>query len=150
MKSTTKFYIANAFSPSMLGGINYEVLFEFFSPNEFPWAENEEHALLEWINRYTYDDTPKEFLVKTEEKTIVSCVGHKDTAQVFSSVLDIHVPVNRISVTLNAGDFMLIGTPKDSDGKQVRLPEGATTIPDGVQIGWCLAHIPVEYPEMET
>jgi hypothetical protein len=149
MKSSPKFYVSNAFSPSMLGGINYEVMFEFFQPEEEADWGHPGMSFIHWLYRVTDGDIPPELLgIKVRKPTMVSCVGHKDTAQVFSSVLGTHVPVNRISVTLNAGDFMLIGTPKDLDGKQVRLPEGATTLPDGVQIGWCLAHIPVEYPAL--
>ena len=136
MKSSPKFYISNAFSPSMLGGINYEVMFEFFDPENPIKGEFGITPLDAWVCSIT-----EQYLWEYwKDDTVVSCVGHKDTAAVFSVAVEEEVPVNRIPVTLNAGDFMLIGTPTE------RLPEGTTQLPEGVEIRWCLAHIPVEYP----
>lgn len=96
------FYVANAFSVGML--VQSESLhFEFL----------EEGAV----------SVPSSF---------VSCVGHKDTAAVFSSLLGTEVPMNRVSVTLLKGDEILVGTPNQ------RLPEGATELPEGAHISWVL------------
>lgn len=54
-----------------------------------------------------------------------SCVGHVDTAAVLG------VPMNRINVTLEKGDTVLVGQLVGG-----RLPEGATTLPEGFQITW--------------
>lgn len=60
-----------------------------------------------------------------------SCVGHADTAAVFSSVLGLDVPCNRVNVTLWPGDLLLVGQLTGG-----RLPEGANSLPDGFQIAW--------------
>lgn len=51
----------------------------------------------------------------------VSGVGHADTAAVFSSELGLPVECNRMSVTLQPGDRVLVGQYTGP-----RLPEGAT------------------------
>ena len=60
-----------------------------------------------------------------------SAVGHVETATVFSEQLGIAVPVNRTTVSLSAGDVAIIGQYRGP-----RLPEGATTLPDGATIKW--------------
>jgi len=52
------------------------------------------------------------------EKGLESAVGHEATAQVFSEVLGVAVPANRVQVTLSRGDFALLGS------LNARLPEG--------------------------
>lgn len=51
---------------------------------------------------------------------IESVVGHADTASVLG------VPCNRVSVTLNKGDSMIVAQLMGG-----RLPEGSTTLPEG-------------------
>ena len=60
-----------------------------------------------------------------------SAVGHADTAAVFSSVLGVEIPCNRVTVTLREGDTALVGQYSGP-----RLPEGATTLPEGAAIKW--------------
>lgn len=60
-----------------------------------------------------------------------SAVGHADTASVFSEVLGLDVPAERISVSLSEGDCAVIGQYRGP-----RLPEGATTLPEGATIVW--------------
>ena len=60
-----------------------------------------------------------------------SAVGHADTARVFESVLGTLVPCNRTNVTLDRGDVVLVGQYRGP-----RLPEGATTLPEGATIQW--------------
>ena len=62
-----------------------------------------------------------------------SGVGHADTAAVFSSQLGVTVPMNRITVALKKGDVVLVGQYRGP-----RMPEGATTLPEGASIVWCL------------
>jgi hypothetical protein len=65
-----------------------------------------------------------------------SAVGHQDTANVFSSILGVPVPMNRTSVVLKSGDTALLGQYSGP-----RLPEGATTLPEGAKIKWILVDI---------
>lgn len=73
----------------------------------------------------------------------VSAVGHADTASLFSSLLGTEVPPNRISITLNIWDILLVGQYNGP-----RLPEGCTTLPEGASIRWWLIYDPEEYPDL--
>lgn len=64
---------------------------------------------------------------------IVSIVGHADTARLFETILGIPVPVNRQSIKLLPSDRLLVGQYIGP-----RLPEGATTLPEGARIEWWL------------
>ena len=66
----------------------------------------------------------------------VSAVGHADTSALFSAILGIEVPCNRVTVTLKAGDNALLGQYTGP-----RLPEGATTLPEGASIKWVLVNV---------
>lgn len=57
---------------------------------------------------------------------IISCVGHADTAKVLSSLLGREVPCNRESINLMEGDELYVAQIIGG-----RLPEGATTLPEG-------------------
>ena len=65
-----------------------------------------------------------------------SAVGHADTAAVFSSVLGVTVPCNRATVALKDGDLALVGQYSGP-----RLPEGATTLPEGATIKWLVVRV---------
>ena len=65
-----------------------------------------------------------------------SAVGHADTAAVFSSVLGVTVPCNRATVTLKDGDLALVGQYSGP-----RLPEGASTLPEGATIKWMVVEV---------
>ena len=54
-----------------------------------------------------------------------SAVGHADTAALLG------VPMNRISVRLNVGDWLYVAQLQG-----VRLPEGTTALPDGSSFFW--------------
>jgi hypothetical protein len=56
---------------------------------------------------------------------LTSCVGHADTAAVLG------VPMARISVTLQPGDVLYVAQLRGG-----RLPEGATTLPEGFGFDW--------------
>jgi hypothetical protein len=62
-----------------------------------------------------------------------SCVGHEDTARIYSQILAVDVPARRVSVSLEAWDMLLVGQYSGP-----RLPEGATTLPPGATIQWWL------------
>ena len=59
----------------------------------------------------------------------VSIIGHKDMAAVVSTILGREVPCNRASVMLSDEDELYVAQIVGG-----RLPEGATTIPDGMEI----------------
>ena len=65
------------------------------------------------------------------KENLTSAVGHADTANVFSSVLGMPVPMSRVTVSLVRGDIILVGQYSG-----IRLPEGATTLPPGSRIRW--------------
>ena len=58
-----------------------------------------------------------------------SVIGHADTANVVSGILGKEVPMNRVSVKLNPGDILYVAQVTGG-----RLPEGATTLPEGMDI----------------
>jgi hypothetical protein len=60
-----------------------------------------------------------------------SCIGHADVAAVLSSLLGETIPANRITVSLNPGDTVIVGQYVGP-----RLPEGATALPEGARIEW--------------
>jgi len=78
-------------------------------------------------------DSPAEWLAEWDKvgATIGSVVGHSDAAAVFSAVLVRPVAVNRVSVQLDHDVLLLIGQYIGP-----RLPEGATTLPEGARIEW--------------
>ncbi len=65
-----------------------------------------------------------------------SAVGHADTAAVFGSVLGAPVAAARVTVSLTTGETVLVGQYRGP-----RLPEGATTLPEGATIQWCLVTV---------
>ena len=66
----------------------------------------------------------------------VSAVGHADTAAVFSSVLGVEIPCNRVTVALKEGDVALVGQYSGP-----RLVEGATSLPEGATIKWLVVRV---------
>jgi hypothetical protein len=91
-----KLYISNAFSPNML-------------PLEVG------QSITVKITKVTAD-AAAEIVAKAAE--FISAVGHEGTAQLLSAQLHLHVPVNRISITLAPDDKLVIALPTQ------RLPEG--------------------------
>ncbi len=65
------------------------------------------------------------------EDVIQSAVGHADTAAVLGGILGMPVPVNRATVQLGRGSRAIVGQYSGP-----RLPEGATTLPEGAAIRW--------------
>ena len=65
----------------------------------------------------------KKFYETIHNKETYSCIGHKDLAKI------LHLEYNRSSVKARDGDYLLVA--QLSNG---RLPEGATTLPDDVNL----------------
>lgn len=62
-------------------------------------------------------------------KDVVSAIGHADTARVVSGILGFEVACNRMQVSLEPGDILYLAQYKGP-----RLPEGATTLPEGATL----------------
>jgi hypothetical protein len=62
-----------------------------------------------------------------------SCVGHSDTALLFSGVLGVKIEARRAWIALQPGEMALLGQYTGP-----RLPEGATALPPGATIEWFL------------
>ena len=60
---------------------------------------------------------------------VVSAIGHADTAAVVSAILGREIPMNRVSISLQTGDVLYVAQLMGG-----RLPEGATTLPEGFSI----------------
>ena len=58
-----------------------------------------------------------------------SIIGHADTANVVSKMLGAKLPANRESIMLMPDDILFVAQVVGG-----RLPEGATTLPEGVKI----------------
>lgn len=71
-----------------------------------------------------------------ESGSFESFVGHADTAALFSSLLGLDVAHNRAAFNFEEGTVLFVG--ELSGG---RLPEGATTMPEGVKISWVMVTI---------
>ena len=65
-----------------------------------------------------------------------SAIGHADMAAVASEALGMHIPMNRSTVELVSGDMLLVAQYSGP-----RLPEGATTLPEGATIKWMTVSI---------
>lgn len=94
------------------------------------------------VNMLAQSDMVKVLFVRVEDPAnllealsrefeVVSAVGHGDTATLFTSILNREVPVNRMTVTLQGQDELLLGQYSGP-----RLPEGATELPQGARIDW--------------
>ena len=71
-----------------------------------------------------------------EEGRFASVVGHADTAAVFSSILGLDVPCNRATFIMDEGTTLFVGQYKGP-----RLPEGATSLPEGATVDWAMVVI---------
>lgn len=58
-----------------------------------------------------------------------SCIGHPDTATVVSNILGREVACQRVSISLKKGDILYVAQVMGG-----RLPEGCTTLPEGMEI----------------
>lgn len=58
-----------------------------------------------------------------------SAIGHPDTAAVVGDIIGFDVPMNRINISLDTGTTLIVAQLTGG-----RLPEGATTLPEGFSI----------------
>jgi len=68
----------------------------------------------------------------------ISCVGHQTTADLMSAVLGTKVPVNRVAISLNPNDTVIVMQ------LQSRLPEGKVLDSEeikSIQYKWLLVEI---------
>ena len=69
----------------------------------------------------------KEYIDKADQ--FVCAIGHADTAAVVGGILGIDLKPNRVSVTLDFPEKLIVAQYTGP-----RLPEGATTLPEGAAI----------------
>lgn len=105
-------YISNAFSLSMLANV---------------------FARLE-----TYPVNPAFAVQQAQNQglAVKSCVGHSDIAQIISKDCEYPVTVNRESIKLQRQDHLLVAQYSGP-----RLPEGATSLPEGAAITYIMVHV---------
>lgn len=60
---------------------------------------------------------------------VESAIGHQDTAKVVSNILGFEVKLNRVSIKLTENDVLYVAQYTGP-----RLPEGATTLPEGANL----------------
>ncbi len=60
---------------------------------------------------------------------VESAIGHTDTAKVVSSMLGFEVKPNRVSIKMSESDVLYVAQYTGP-----RLPEGATTLPEGASL----------------
>jgi len=119
-------YLANAFSLSMLDRETHK--------EEMTPLQEASFSMGVKIIPINQDDAKK-----FASSGFTSCVGHSDTARIFSTLLSCKVGVNRIPIKLKATDRLIVGQLTGPNGP-IRLPEGATELPEGGQIEWWLVH----------
>lgn len=102
----SKVYISNAFSLSMVPGDAVLLVKKINDPANY----------IKWIGL---------------DFEVVSCVGHENTAKLYSKILDYDVECNRVSVKAEYCDRIFVGQYIGP-----RLPEGATELPEGARIEW--------------
>lgn len=75
--------------------------------------------------------------------SLESAIGHADTANVLSNILERNIPVNRSTVSLAEGDSAIVAQYIGP-----RLPEGATQLPEGAMIKFYLVKmVDISYAE---
>jgi len=75
-------------------------------------------------------------VVKALSEGFTSAIGHADTAAVIGNILGVEVAMNRINVALTAETELYVAQVVGG-----RLPEGCTTLPEGVTIRFIRATI---------
>ena len=76
-------------------------------------------------------ETARTFIKEADD--IISAIGHADTAHIVGDILGIEVEPNRMSVQLTSDETLLVAQYTGP-----RLPEGATTLPEGAVINFWL------------
>ena len=85
------------------------------------------------VNAFSIQMLPGPTTVRFEEidvtevpTNVISAIGHADTAAVLSDILGFEIPMNRTFVTLEEDTEVYVAQLIGG-----RLPEGATTLPEG-------------------
>jgi hypothetical protein len=110
-----KLYLSSTFSINMLAKEGQAIKFY-----PIPLSEAKKLATISWIT---------------------SAVGHQSTAEVYSRLLGVEVPCQRMDVRLGKKDALLIGSIKGG-----RLPEGAVLSevdPSSIE-WWVIQHVQPE------
>lgn len=87
-------------------------------------------------NIQTRTITAKKAVALFEKNGVHSCVGHADTAAVISSLLEVPIQFNRVSVELAQQELVVVAQYKGP-----RLPEGSTTLPEGAEIVFLAVYV---------
>lgn len=109
-------YITNAFSLSMISNTiskNDNVI----QPTIIKVSQSEIQALL-YVNEF------------------ISGVGHIDTANILTNMLNVNIKMNRINISLDSTDRLIVAQYKGS-----RLPEGSTELPEGASFDFYLIYL---------
>lgn len=83
---------------------------------------NLENGYLVKVDRIAPADVPA---------NLTSAIGHVDTARIVSDMLGREIPANRITVSLGLFDECIVAQYTGP-----RLPEGATTLPEGASLAF--------------
>jgi hypothetical protein len=75
----------------------------------------------------------------TQFNNCESCIGHADTANVLSNLLQNEIPCNRVTVNLGPNEKCIIAQYIGP-----RLPEGAISLPEGAEIRFFLVKMEVK------
>lgn len=111
-----KLYLANAFSLSMIA----KFISEFY------------YTLL-YIEELTLEKVKGIIARHKEMGTLVSAIGHESTAKVLSELLETEIPANRIAVSLNKGDGLIVFQLLERlpPGKELTIDELKKLIKEG-------------------
>lgn len=85
----------------------------------------------------------KEIKAADIPQDVESAIGHADTAAVLSDLLKFDIPANRTNVFLDYDTVLYLAQLQGG-----RLPEGATTLPDGFSFKFFKVFIPRIYTWM--
>lgn len=83
-----------------------------------------------------FEEVTPEVVTKALSDGFVSAIGHADTAAVVGNILGVEVAMNRVNVTLTRDTELYVAQVVGG-----RLPEGCTTLPEGVTIKFVRATI---------
>ena len=119
-------YITNAFSLNMLSG---RTMVEFM-----PFES------IDAVKKFIRAATEGEYAL-----TVISAIGHENMARIVSEDLCIDVKVNRISVLMDVSHNEIGDCAIVAQYIGPRLPEGATSLPDGATIRYWLCTPGMEY-----
>ena len=83
-----------------------------------------------------FEEVTPEVVAKALESGFTSAIGHADTAKIVGNILGMEVAMNRINVSLTSETELFIAQVVGG-----RLPEGCTTLPEGVSIRFIKASL---------